>query len=189
MSQLRNDILDDNDLIEGCARNDRHFQRLLYDKYSAKMHGVCLRYTEDVDEAKDVLQEGFIKVFKNLSKFRSEGSFEGWLRRIFINTSIEHYRKRKYVTRVTNQSDEQIQDEDINVLHRLAERDILAIINQLSPGYKTVFNLHVIEGYSHKEIADMLGINEGTSKSQLARAKSVLKKIIESNQVLKKENG
>ncbi len=192
MSQLRNDNITDNDLIEGCIRDDRHFQQLLYNKYSAKMYGVCLRYTDNLDDAQDVLQEGFIKAFKNLTKFRSEGSFEGWLRRIFVNTSIEHYRKRKYITRVTNQHDEQIEDEDINVLHKLAERDILAIINELSPGYKTVFNLHVIEGYSHKEIAEMLGINEGTSKSQLARAKSVLKKVLENTKLVEKnqkENG
>lgn len=154
------------------------------------MYGICLRYTDNIDDAQDVLQEGFIKVFRNLSKFRREGSFEGWLRRIFVNTSIEHYRKRKYLTRVTNSHDEQIEDDDINVLHKLAAKDILAIINELSPGYKTVFNLYVIEGYTHKEIAEMLGINEGTSKSQLARAKSVLKKILEkSRPAIKNENG
>jgi RNA polymerase sigma-70 factor (ECF subfamily) len=143
------------------------------------MYGVCLRYSENAEDANDVLQEGFIKVYKNLDKFRGEGSFEGWVRRIFINTSIEHYRKKVKLYNVSEVQENTVEDTDLSALDSLAVKDILNIINELSPGYKQVFNLHVVEGYSHKEIADMLGITEGTSKSQLARAKGVLKKIIE----------
>ncbi len=155
---------------------DRQMQKFLYQNYSSKMYGVCLRYSGNTDDANDLLQEGFIKVFKNLSKFRNEGSFEGWIRRIFVNTSIEHYRKKVKLYNVSEVNENNVEDTDLSVLDTLAAKDIIALINDLSPGYKTVFNMHIIEGYSHKEIAEMLGISEGTSKSQLARAKGVLKK-------------
>jgi len=143
------------------------------------MYTVCLRYSDNIEDANDVMQEGFMKVFKSLSKFRAEGSFEGWVRRIFINTSIEHYRKKVKLYKVSEVQENTIEDNDLSALDTLATKDVLNLINELSPGYKQVFNMHVIEGYSHKEIADLLGITEGTSKSQLARAKGVLKKIIE----------
>lgn len=147
------------------------------------MYAVCLRYSENSEDANDILQEGFIKVFKGLHKFRAEGSFEGWVRRIFINTSIEHYRKRTKMYNVTEVQENTVEDDDVNALDNLATKDIINIINELSPGYKIVFNMHVIEGYSHKEIAEILGITEGTSKSQLARAKGVLKKMLENRAI------
>src|SRR5690242_19138746 len=155
-------------------------QKLLYDQFSSKMYGVCLRYAENTEDASDVMQESFIKVYKSLPKFRGEGSFEGWIRRIFINTSIEHFRRKVKLYNVTEVQENTIEDTELDALDSLETKDILKILNELSPGYKQVFNMHVIEGYSHKEIADVLGITEGTSKSQLARAKGVLKKIIES---------
>ncbi|MEO7316329.1 MAG: RNA polymerase sigma factor [Ginsengibacter sp.] len=161
-------------------------QQALYNRFSAKMYGVCLRYAGNEHDADDILQEGFIKIFKNIAKFRSEGSFEGWVRRIFVNTAIEHYRKRVKLFNVTEAQENTIEDDNLDALDVLAAKDIISVVNELSPGYKAVFNLHVIEGYSHKEIAELLGITEGTSKSQLARAKSVLKKLIEAR--LKKEN-
>ncbi len=154
-------------------------QEFLYKKFSSKMYGVCLRYAGNTEDANDILQEGFIKVFKNLDKFRSEGSFEGWVRRIFINTAIEQFRKKVKLYNVTEVQENTIEDKELDPLDVLATKDIINIVNELSPGYKAVFNLHVIEGYSHKEIADLLGITEGTSKSQLARAKGVLKKMVE----------
>lgn len=153
-------------------------QELLYHRFSPKMYSVCLRYSGNAEDARDLLQEGFIKIFKNLSKYRGDGSFEGWIRRIFVNTSIEHFRKKVYLQDVTETQERTLEDKEWNVLDDLAEKDIMKLIYQLSPGYKAVFNMHVIEGYSHKEIADILGINEGTSKSQLARAKMVLKKMV-----------
>ena len=167
------------DLIQGCINRDRVMQRMLYDTYAPKMYGVCLRYAGNENDANDILQEGFIKVYKNIHKFRSEGSFEGWIRRIFVNTAIEHYRKRVKMYNVTEAQENTIEDKELTALDTLATKDILKIVDELSPGYKAVFNMHVIEGYSHKEIANILGITEGTSKSQLARAKGVLRNLIE----------
>ncbi len=176
MDTASNHTVSETDLIQGCIIEDRQMQELLYKKFSSKMYGVCLRYSGNTEDANDLLQEGFIKIFKNLSKFRGEGSFEGWMRRIFVNTSIEHFRKKVNLYNVTEVQENTIEDYDLTILDTLAEKDIISLVNELSPGYKTVFNMHVVEGYSHKEIADILGINEGTSKSQLARAKDVLKK-------------
>lgn len=185
MTAASNHIPSESDLITGCIEGNPEMQKLLYDRFSSKMYGVCLRYTENTEDANDVMQEGFIKVYKGLSKFRAEGSFEGWVRRIFVNTSIEHYRKKVKLYNVTEVQENTIENNDLDALDSLATKDILAIVNELSPGYKQVFNMHVVEGYSHKEIADLLGITEGTSKSQLARAKGVLKKIIESRSISK----
>lgn len=179
MTEQSNHIPSETDLIKGCIDGDRQMQQLLYQRFSSKMYGVCLRYSENTEDANDILQEGFIKVYKNLKKFRSEGSFEGWVRRIFVNTSIEHFRKKIKLYNVTGVQENTIEDGNIDALDSLAAKDIMNVINQLSPGYKVVFNMHIIEGYSHKEIADILGISEGTSKSQLARAKGVLKKLLE----------
>ena len=179
MNEQSNHIPTETDLIKGCIDGNRQMQELLYKKFSSKMYGVCLRYSGNVDDANDLLQEGFIKVFKNLLKFRGDGSFEGWMRRIFVNTSIEHFRKKVKLYNVTEVQENTIEDTELNILDTLAEKDLIILVNELSPGYKTVFNMHVIEGYSHKEIADILGITEGTSKSQLARAKGVLKKSLE----------
>ncbi|HEV8079620.1 MAG TPA: RNA polymerase sigma factor [Chitinophagaceae bacterium] len=180
MSSISNHTVNERDLIDGCIKGDRQMQELLYNRFSPKMYSVCLRYSGNAEDARDLLQEGFIKIFKNLSKYRGDGSFEGWIRRIFVNTSIEHFRKKVYLQDVTETQERTIEDKEWNVLDNLAEKDIMKMINELSPGYKAVFNMHVIEGYSHKEIADILGINEGTSKSQLARAKTVLRKMVES---------
>jgi RNA polymerase sigma factor (sigma-70 family) len=169
----------ENDLIEGCIAGNRKMHALLYDRFAPKMYGVCLRYASSADDAQDLLQEGFIKVYRNLEKFRKEGSFEGWIRRVFVNTSIEHYRKKVNLNSIGENEERTIEDGNWNVLDQLAERDIIALVQNLSPGYRSVFNMYVIEGFSHKEIADMMGISEGTSKSQLARAKSILQKKVE----------
>jgi len=142
------------------------------------MYAVCLRYTSNAEEAQDILQEGFIKIFKKLDSFRSEGSFEGWVRRIFVNTAIEHFRRKRYLTPVTEKEENTIEGKSVSALDNLAEKDIMALIQELSPGYRTVFNLYVVEGYTHKEIGDMLGISEGTSKSQLSRAKVILQEMV-----------
>lgn len=172
-----NHTISESDLIAGCIAGDRKMQEELYNRFASKMYAVCLRYANNADDAQDLLQEGFIKVYKNLHRFRAEGSFEGWVRRVFINSSIEHYRKKQAkLTTVSDKEENTIEDSDISALDSLAERDIINLIQDLSPGYRTVFNLYVIEGYSHKEIGELLGISEGTSKSQLARAKSILQK-------------
>lgn len=172
-----NHTISESDLISGCIRGDRQMQEELYNRFSGKMYAVCLRYAGNPDDAQDLLQEGFIKVFRNLHKFRAEGSFEGWIRRVFVNSSIEHFRKKSVeLAKVSDKEENTIEDTDVSALDQLAEKDIIELIRQLSPGYRTVFNLYVVEGYSHKEIGEKLGISEGTSKSQLARARSILQK-------------
>jgi RNA polymerase sigma factor (sigma-70 family) len=174
-SESNHNLLD-SDLIKGCISGDRRMQELLYKRFSPKMYAICMRYAGNSDDAQDLLQEGFIKVFKNLEKFRNEGSFEGWMRRVFVNTSIEHFRRKVNLNSITENEEKGIEDSSWNVLDSLAEKDIIQLIQELSPGYRTVFNLYVVEGYSHKEIGDILEISEGTSKSQLARAKMILQK-------------
>ncbi|MEP6949062.1 MAG: RNA polymerase sigma factor [Ginsengibacter sp.] len=176
LKEQSNHTLSESDLIQGCISGNRQMQEILYRQFSPKMYGVCLRYSGNVEDANDLLQEGFIKIFKNLVRFRGDGSFEGWMRRIFVNTSIEHFRKKVKLYNVSEVQENTIEDVELNVLDSMAEKDIILLVNELAPGYKAVFNMHVIEGYSHKEIAEILGITEGTSKSQLARAKGVLKK-------------
>jgi len=176
LSEPGNHTLTENDLINGCLAADRRIQELLYQRFAPKMYAVCLRYAGNTDDAQDLLQEGFIKVFRNLEKFRKEGSFEGWIRRVFVNTAIEHYRRKTKLAVVSEKEELAIEDSSWNVLDQLAEKDIILLIQQLAPGYRSVFNMYVIEGYSHKEIGELLGISEGTSKSQLARAKGVLQK-------------
>jgi RNA polymerase sigma factor (sigma-70 family) len=179
LNEKSNYTISESDLIKGCIAGDRRMQEELYRRFASKMYAVCLRYANNADDAQDLLQEGFIKVYRNLHRFRAEGSFEGWIRRVFVNTSIEHFRKKSTkMSMVTDKEESNIEDADITALQRLAEKDIINIIQELSPGYRTVFNLYVVEGYSHKEIGDLLGISEGTSKSQLARAKGVLQKKI-----------
>lgn len=157
---------------------NRRMQEELYRRFSPRMYAVCLRYAGTAEEAEDILQEGFIKIFKKLGSFRGDGSFEGWIRRIFVNTAIEHFRRKRYLQPVTEKEENTIEGKFISVLDELAEQDILALVRELSPGYRTVFNMYVVEGYTHKEIADMLGISEGTSKSQLSRAKVILQEMV-----------
>jgi len=164
------------DLIRACIAGDRAMQQELYRRFAPKMYAVCMRYANNADDAQDLLQEGFIKVFRNLEKFRAEGSFEGWVRRVFVNTSIEHFRRKNTLYSITEKEENIIEDADITALDNLAEKDIINLVQELSPGYRTVFNMYVVEGYSHKEIGNILGISEGTSKSQLARAKAILQK-------------
>jgi len=169
-------MISDGDLIRGCLSGDSRMQEALYNRFAPKMYAVCLRYSNNADDAQDLLQEGFVKIFKNLDRFRAEGSFEGWVRRVFVNTSIEHYRKKVNLTSTSEREEALIEDSSVNALDKLAEKDIIALVQQLSPGYRAVFNMYAIEGYSHKEIGTILGISEGTSKSQLARAKGILQK-------------
>ncbi|GAA4731485.1 RNA polymerase sigma factor [Flavisolibacter ginsenosidimutans] len=178
MNGVSNQWHSDSDLLEGCIRGDRKMQHELYDRFAPKMYGVCLRYAANTEEAEDILQESFIKVFKKIASFRKEGSFEGWIRRIFVNTAIEHYRKKIYLQPITEHEENTVEGGYLSVLDNLAEKDIISLVQQLSPGYRTVFNMYVVEGYSHKQIAEQLGISEGTSKSQLSRAKQILQDLV-----------
>ena len=170
--------LSQQELIEGCIRGNRQSTAALYSSFSPTMFGVCLRYANDYHSAEDILQEGFIKVFNNLDRFRGEGSFEGWMKRIFINTAIEYYRKSTNHNGHVELDNVSTQPTQERALENLATQELLKLIQRLSPGYRAVFNLYVIEGYSHKEIAKVLEISEGTSKSQLARARAILRKMV-----------
>lgn len=181
MNTESNQIISETDLIQGCLQDDRRMQEELYNRFSGKMYAVCLRYAGNSQEAEDILQEGFIKIFRKLSSFRGDGSFEGWIRRIFVNTAIEHFRRKKYLQPVTEKEENMLEGDQISVLDGLAERDIINLIQDLSPGYRTVFNMYVVEGYTHKEIGDILGISEGTSKSQLSRAKIILQDMVKTH--------
>lgn len=172
-------------IVEGCLKGERRSQEALFKMYYGKMLAVCLRYISDRDTAQEILQEGFIKVFDKLDVFDFKGSFEGWVRRIIANTAIDAIRKNKRNPFLSDQDNDFKQEavnemeeaESISFLNLKAEVAMDAI-SKLSPAYRTVFNLYVLEDYSHKEIADMLGINEGTSKSNLAKAKMNLQRIL-----------
>ncbi|MBC8054545.1 MAG: RNA polymerase sigma factor [Sphingobacteriaceae bacterium] len=163
------------DLLEGCKRSERRTQELLYKVLASRMLGVCMRYAKDRFEAEDMLQMGFVKVFQKVTEFRGEGSFEGWIRRIMVNTAIETYRKNQRMMNVVDIEEVYDAPQVTFDMKGLEVRDLMNLIHQLSPGYKVVFNLYAIEGYSHKEIAEQLGITEGASKSQLSRARGILK--------------
>lgn len=165
--------------LEQCIEGDRKSQKDLYDFYSPKMFAVCLRYAKNQMDAEDILQEGFVKLFRNLAQYRGDGSFDGWVRRIFVNTAIEHVRKNKLVSvDITDNIQNSARCTSNNALDSLFENDLKNTTSTLSDGYKTVFNMYAVEGYSHKEIADHLGITESTSKSQFSRAKAILRSLI-----------
>lgn len=167
------------ELIKRCLDNDNAALKELYDAYAPKMFGVCLRYAKNEMEAEDILQDGFIKIFSNLHRFKYEGSFEGWLRRTFVNTAINNYKKNLKHAREMDIDDVEAENlKDEKVLDRISADEILAIVQSLPEGYKVVFNLNVIEGYTHKMIGQMLNVSENTSKSQLLRAKRLLREKI-----------
>ncbi len=172
-------ILSEKSLIENCINGNRKSQKELYDMFSSKMFAVCLRYAKNQMDAEDILQDAFVKLFNNLYKFRGEGSFEGWARRIFVNTAIEHLRRNTVKFSDSEGFESTIADKQKSALDCLYEKDLINTSMQLSEGYRTVFNLYAIEGYSHKEIAIKLGITESTSKSQFSRAKAILRDVLQ----------
>lgn len=171
---------EERDVIKACIRKERWAQKLLYEEFYGKMMGVCLRYAKDKEDARDILHEGFIKVFKNISKYQPGTSLSSWIRRIMVNTSIDFYRKS--IRRRTEDLDQayNVSSQDADALSQCTEKEILKAVQQLSPAYRAVFNLYVIEGYSHKEIADILEITESTSRSNLVKARMKLKAILTS---------
>jgi RNA polymerase sigma factor (sigma-70 family) len=168
----------DDQLLDGCIRDQRLAQEALYKKYAPTMFGICLRYAVDRPQAEDIMQEGFVKVFTHIKQFRREGSFEGWMKRIFVNTAIEWLRKNSVMNQMLDVDVTPLNRVQPDDFHHLSAKDLLGFVQSLAPGYRTVFNLYAIEGYSHKEIGEMLGISEGTSKSQFARARYMLEKIV-----------
>ncbi len=174
------------EIIKACIKGDRKAQKQLYQMFADKMFGVCLRYADSIDEAKDILQDGFIKVFINLKQFNHKGSFEGWIRRIMVNTALEKFRDKSYLFAVNMEQGYESRDKEYDhILTEIAANDLLELIQELSPQYRMVFNLYAIEGYSHKEICEMLNIKEGTSKSNLSRAREILKEKVKKHYNIK----
>lgn len=166
-------MLTEKELIEGCCKGGRVFQKALYDRYSGKMMAVCLRYSKSVAEAEDILQEVFVKVFHNIKEFRQEAKLDTWITRIIVNTALNARRKKLYLYPMVDVESINIPDQELS-LSGMHFTQLLEMIQSLPQGCQVVFNLFAMEGYSHKEIAELLGISEGTSKSQFARAKSLL---------------
>ncbi len=168
--------MDDSTLVKKCLDGDAHAQRMLFEKFAPKMLGVCIRYAKSTEQAEDVLQDGFIKVFTKLSKYSGDGSLEGWIRRIVVNTALDDIRKSvKFQDSVSVDDVDYKLDVDSHILEGLMADDLMVLINEMPAGYKVVFNMFAIEGFSHKEIAVQLNISENTSKSQYSRARAYLK--------------
>lgn len=172
-------------IIEGCKAQERSAQQALYEKHARTMYGICLRYSTDENMAKDLLQDGFMKVFNKIPSFEGRGSFEGWMKRIFVNLALELIRKNK-TTNFKTEFLENLTEEEIAAaaadgpegMYAIPIEELLKMIKSLPDGYSTIFNLYAIENYPHKEIAKMLNISEGTSRSQYVRARQVLQKMV-----------
>lgn len=178
LMKLFRQIPEEEKLVRDCVRGNPRAQEQLYRTHYRVMFGVCLRYANDYESAEDILQEGFVKVFKNLKNFRLEGSLEGWIRRIMVNTALDHYRKASRLVPVTELEQARQETDTADPVSEMASEEILQAIQELPDGYRTVFNLYAIEGFNHREIAEKLGISEGTSKSQLSRAREMLRNTI-----------
>ncbi len=180
-------------LIKACIRGEKKYQKILYQSFYGKMLAVCMRYAADINEAQDILHDGYIKVFNKLKSFEYKGSFEGWIRRIIVNNAIDYVRnKRDFVISISddntfnNLKDNSFDNNDEQLIKMKAEI-IIKLIQKLSPAYRTVFNMYVIEEYSHKEIAEELNISIGTSKSNFAKAKLKLKLLFEQYNIEKRD--
>lgn len=178
MGDVNKNIISEEELVARCLSGDRKYQEILYRKFADKMYNVSLTYTDDDDEACDILQEGFIKIFRHLNTFHFQGSLEGWIRKVIVNTALEFYRKKK---RERENFDDYEFFADVNtdsVIDKINAEDIIKLVNQLPSKAAMVLKLFAIEGYNHKEIAEIMKISEGTSKSQLNRARFLFKEAI-----------
>jgi len=180
-----NTSVKEQELISDCKKGKAVAQKAVYDRYASMMLAVCVRYIKDRMEAEHVMVGGMVKVFSNIDQFQEQGSFEGWIRRIMVNESLMYLRKHKNMS-ITQDIDDMREEPNYDSLgHALGAADLIGMIDELPVGYRTVFNLYAIEGYKHEEIAEMLGISTGTSKSQLNRARKQLQKqliVLESEQ-------
>lgn len=165
-------------MIQGCLNEERWAQKELYESHYGKMMGICLRYANNSEDAKDILNEGFIKVFRYLHRYKIGTSLEGWIRRIMINTSIDYYRKELRHRTEDIENAYSAHSNEADAVSKYSAKEILSVIQKLPPSYRAVFNLYAIEGYSHKEVAEQLGISESTSRSNLVKARIKLKALL-----------
>jgi RNA polymerase sigma-70 factor (ECF subfamily) len=163
-----------NEIIKACQKGERSAQKALYEFFASKMLGVCLRYSSDRESAEDFLQDGFIRVFEKIKQFRFEGSFEGWMRRIIVNLIVESFRKKRIQTELTDDFPDIENSEEFTETETPSLNELLNLVRQLPERYRLVFNLYVLEELTHEEIASQLGISQGTSKSNLSRARKWL---------------
>jgi RNA polymerase sigma factor (sigma-70 family) len=176
-------------LIQGCIKGHRHCQRQLYEMYEQKMFAVCLRYSKSREDAEETLQEGFIRVFDFVHQFKFEGSFEGWMKKIMVNCALQKFRSKPQLHAVVNIDAAPVSNmgnEDI--ISQLGTKELLKMVQQLPPACRMVFNLYVFEGMKHREIAGLLGISEGTSKSNLSDARAILQKAVSNSLQSSKQN-
>lgn len=185
------DITQLESIINACKKNDRTAQEHLYNLFASRFYGICLRYGSDQLEAEDMLQEGFVKLFRKIDKYNSTGSFPAWASRLITNNCIDMLRKKPSFYNLTDEKSAMIEANSVDALDDLFLEDLVQLIQELPNGYRTIFNLFIVEGFSHKEIAEKLAISEGTSKSQLNRAKKLLQSKISEREAygLNKKNG
>ena len=174
--------ISEQELVENCRAGKRKYQELLYRKYADQMYTVCLSYCKDEDEACDILQEGFIKVFRKIDQYKNENSLKAWIRRIVVNTALDHYRKQKRHEAKIESYQQVSETVANNVLEQISLKELVRLVNELPTKAAMVLKLYAIEGYAHKEIAEKLNITEGTSKSQLHRARGLLKQLLSQHQ-------
>jgi len=170
---------DTEQLIRGCIAGDRGFQTKLYDLFAPKMLGVCMRYAKSREEAEDILLEGFLRVFSYIKNFKRTGSFEGWIRKIMVNCALLRYKNKSHLYPVIQlDAEKPVTTTEPDIISKLDAKELLLLVQSLPAGYRVVFNLYVFEGYKHREIAEALGISEGTSKSNLSDAREILQKAL-----------
>jgi RNA polymerase sigma factor (sigma-70 family) len=176
-------------MIQGCIKGNRHDQNRLYQIFAPGMFSVCLRYSKNKEEAEEILQEGFMKVFTHLHQFNFEGSFEGWIRKIMVNCALQKYRSNARLHAVVDidTAGHEIAETE-NIIAQIGTKELLSMVQQLPPGYRLVFNMYVFEGMKHREIAERLGISEGTSKSNLYDARVILQKSVANSLQVAKKN-
>lgn len=168
--------------LQACLRGDRLAQKAFFERFKGKMFALCLRYASCREDAEDILQEGFVRVFRDLHQYAGPGNLEGWVRKVFVNTALQHLQKQRKNPVTTGLDGQDFPDGDENYRdEELPAKNMIRILQQLPPGFRTIFNLYLLEGYSHPEIAEILGISVGTSKSQLLRAKALFKKLFENS--------
>ena len=180
--KLKKGLSDEEQLIAGCKEGKSWAQKEIFERYSTVMLSVCVRYVTNRETARDILQDGFIKLYTKIDTYSGSGSFEGWIRRIFVTTSLEYLRQNDALKQSASIEEygNSLPDNEATVLDKISADDLMECIAKLPDGYRTVFNLYAIEGYSHTEIADMLGINESTSRSQFMRARKILQTNVQS---------
>lgn len=180
--ELNKRIIDEQQIIEGCVRGESWAQKKIYELYSSVMMSVCVRYVSDRETARDLLQDGFIKLFTKADTYSGTGSFEGWMRRIFVTTALEYLRRNDALRQSVSieEFENYIEDVDVSILDKISAEDLMACVTELPNGYRTVFNLYAVEGYSHSEIANMLQIKEASSRSQFLRARRILQENVQS---------